>query len=853
MRACTSCRKILSAANAVCPDDQSAAVEVVIEPLPVELQARFGAFQPFAVGASGTLWRGQDDAVKVAVILKLLSASHCQAAGDRARTRRELRKQLTLPHPHLPQIYDEGEIASTGRVWFAREFVPGETLAQRLRRTGALSVPDALAITAQLAYALDVLHRQGLAHRDVKPGHVILRAVQDGRELVQLIDAGIGSMEARNSASYMAPEIAAGAPASFRSDLYALGSLSYELLTGSAPFQEVAAEAVLAAPKTLNPPALANELPAPARTLLASLLAKDPRRRPFSAQQVRRTLEPFLPAWVPAIPARSIPSLESSTLTAFPRPSEPAPRAEATVELSPDDLESAIIAESGEHTPPEKRSVVVSGGPTNVSPNFTQELELADIEAVAGDVKSGTQYAQRSQEPASKSSVIFGASRARAERAEPQDPSRTMAVDLETQLVRDDEDEAAGESPADNQTDHQDEDDSKTTALGPESRKTLLLEDSAAPAVRSRTARGMADVSERTSRSARAGGSAQADVSVGNSRESSPDDESTSLKVDADDVAQSAAAPSGVFGSEAPDAELVRSFDTGMDARAAARRGDATSRSSFPPIRDNEASSGVAADRSSLRATGRPPLSRRPSLLLWGAAALLLAAAGVRLLRGPGSERTSASSTRGAQPPQRTAAHTPEPAAQQQPGATQVVAAPAEHVDALAVTAIQPDEAAADTTHTASVPQDGSQTMSAAEASRGVLHDPSGLVRPRLRNANTELDARGRARLLYQEGKYREAAEAYKDVTAHGAPDAAAYAGLGASWLAAGEPERAVAAYERAVQIKPAVSGFQAALGRAYLAKGDRDRARAAYAKALSLDPGNQAARNAVASLNPPR
>ena len=94
-----------------------------------------------------------------------------------------------------------------------------------------------------------------------------------------------------------------------------------------------------------------------------------------------------------------------------------------------------------------------------------------------------------------------------------------------------------------------------------------------------------------------------------------------------------------------------------------------------------------------------------------------------------------------------------------------------------------------------------------------------------------------------------DAADAYQHASQRNPADAAAFAGLGASWLAAGDAERAVTAYQRAVQLKPDVSGFQAALGRAYLTKGDRARALAAYNRALELDPDNQAARSGAAAL----
>ena len=183
-------------------------------------------------------------------------------------------------------------------------------------------------------------------------------------------------------------------------------------------------------------------------------------------------------------------------------------------------------------------------------------------------------------------------------------------------------------------------------------------------------------------------------------------------------------------------------------------------------------------------------------------------------------------------------------------------------VPALAVAPSQPIAAGADTAASAQAADEPEQAASpsasgpvltAAQAGKGFSRTGTsnalgGVVQYKGRT-QPQVDYKSKARELFQAGKYRDAAENYQRA-AHEAPsDAAAFAGLGASWLSAREPDRAITAYQRAVQLKPDVSGFQAALGRAYLAKGDRGRAMAAYAKALALDPSNQAAKSALASL----
>jgi tetratricopeptide (TPR) repeat protein len=166
-----------------------------------------------------------------------------------------------------------------------------------------------------------------------------------------------------------------------------------------------------------------------------------------------------------------------------------------------------------------------------------------------------------------------------------------------------------------------------------------------------------------------------------------------------------------------------------------------------------------------------------------------------------------------------------------------------------------PPKAAESSAQTVEANPGETQTLSAVEAGKAYLRDGGnselGGVVSYKGHPRPEIDYKLKARQLYQAGKFREAADSYQHATQKAPSDAAAFAGLGASWLSAGEPDRAIVAYQRAVQLKPEVSGFQAALGRAYLTKGDRGRAAAAYSKALALDPNNQAAKTGMAGLRP--
>ncbi|MET0384773.1 MAG: tetratricopeptide repeat protein, partial [Polyangiales bacterium] len=321
---------------------------------------------------------------------------------------------------------------------------------------------------------------------------------------------------------------------------------------------------------------------------------------------------------------------------------------------------------------------------------------------------------------------------------------------------------------------------------------------------------------------------------------------------------------------------------------AAALQADAyeePQRPSFRAMRDSDVSStelAVLGLRPSvvdmgLRMSHRPPVTQRPALLLWAVAALVLAAVGLRVWRGRGEEYAGrhapvvvptapvapdGSPEQGA-PADRAAAvdlgghaepgdppDDPAKPTEAQPSAAQAaleraslpvnppLEEPGPRVRAEAQAADQGENPASA----------AGSTVSAREAGKGFHRDSSG-VAPFRGRGQPEVDHKQRARQLFQDGHFREAADAYQAAATRSSSDASAFAGLGASALNAGEADRAITAYQRAIQLKPEVSGFRAALGRAYLKKGDRGRAKAAYQKALELDPQNQAARTGLDAL----
>jgi eukaryotic-like serine/threonine-protein kinase len=211
-------------------------------------------------GGMGTVYLARDLKHDRPVALKLFTSAGLFKI-DAERFRREIATAARLQHPHICSVYDSGETREG--LWYVMPFIPGESLRDRLRREGRLPVEEALRITREVAQALAYAHREGVVHRDVKPGNILL--TDDGVTL--LADFGIARSVVHQQAepltqsgsgigtpAYMAPEQAMGQPADARADQYALAATCYEMLTGRPPHEAPTLHAVIARRFSEPPP-----------------------------------------------------------------------------------------------------------------------------------------------------------------------------------------------------------------------------------------------------------------------------------------------------------------------------------------------------------------------------------------------------------------------------------------------------------------------------------------------------------------------------------------------------------------------------------------------------------------------
>jgi serine/threonine protein kinase len=247
------------------------------------LAGRYRLVDRIAVGGMGEVWRAQDLLLSRLVAVKTLKPEFVGDEDFRARFRAEARHAGRLAHPGIASVYDFGE--SPDCAWLVMELVDGESLSALLRREGVLPVARALDVVAQTAAALQAAHDGGVVHRDVKPGNLLVRP--DGT--VKVTDFGVASAtdavpltrtgHVIGTAYYLSPEQAAGRSASPASDVYALGVVAYECLTGGRPFPGENPVAVALAHLRSPVPPLPDSVPAPVRALVERALAKDPAQR----------------------------------------------------------------------------------------------------------------------------------------------------------------------------------------------------------------------------------------------------------------------------------------------------------------------------------------------------------------------------------------------------------------------------------------------------------------------------------------------------------------------------------------------------------------------------------------------
>jgi hypothetical protein len=300
----------------------------------VLLGNRYRLDERIAGGGMGDVWRGTDEVLGRTVAVKILLPALLDEPGFAERFRGEARTMATINHPGVVDVYDYGSDQQIA--FLVMEYVEGDALSTTLGRVGRLTPARTMALVAQAADALHAAHEKGIVHRDVKPGNLLVRP----NGTLVLTDFGIarsalvGQLTAAGSvlgtASYISPEQATGSTASPASDVYALGVVAYQCLSGRRPFEgenplDIAMQHVRDQARPL--PA---DIPPAVRAIVERSMAKDPAARwPTAAtlaavaRQAATPAQPMRPPVHP-VPAPSGRAAAPAALPATAQPGRPA-------------------------------------------------------------------------------------------------------------------------------------------------------------------------------------------------------------------------------------------------------------------------------------------------------------------------------------------------------------------------------------------------------------------------------------------------------------------------------------------------------------------------------------------------
>src|SRR5947208_9544184 len=257
---------------------------------------RYRILRKLGTGGMANVYLAEDEVLGRRVAIKILDDRH---AGDDQfveRFRREAKNAASLSHPNIVSIYDRGE--AEGTYYIAMEYLDGRSLKELIVARGPAPIHLAVDYARQILAAIRFAHRHGIVHRDIKPHNILI----DGEGRLKVTDFGIARSgpsqmtEAGSiigTAQYLSPEQARGAPVDQRSDLYSVGAVLYELLTGNVPFTgstplEIAMKHLSQIPEP--PSRLRPEIPPDLDRIVVRALAKNPDERYPTAQEMEADL-----------------------------------------------------------------------------------------------------------------------------------------------------------------------------------------------------------------------------------------------------------------------------------------------------------------------------------------------------------------------------------------------------------------------------------------------------------------------------------------------------------------------------------------------------------------------------------
>ncbi len=304
MKLCLNCHKQFADEVELCPHEGSFLVPLPNDPLLGTLiDERYRVESLIAKGAVGSVYKAKQELLGRQVALKVLHGYLGADPESLVRFHREAKAISRLEHPNLLTLYDFG-MTSDGQPYFVMDLLNGTTLAKVLSQEGRLEAKRAINIVRQVLEALSEAHKKGIVHRDIKPPNIVLTDKEDSKDFVKLVDFSIAKMADNStvdpvqltvdgiicgSPAYMSPEQCRGGDVDGRSDIYSIGIVLFEALTGKRPFSAKDLVSLMYLHVNDDPPKLSDvepelKFPTPLEEIISSALAKDPSERPQSVE-----------------------------------------------------------------------------------------------------------------------------------------------------------------------------------------------------------------------------------------------------------------------------------------------------------------------------------------------------------------------------------------------------------------------------------------------------------------------------------------------------------------------------------------------------------------------------------------